>query len=420
VPFTETEEKYALESLELQDLRKTGDIKAAVTSLINHQESAAMAHPDQYPYYCNLECKTVQELALEKVGSQFGTLEEIKSLLDWSAANNRGVIDLEHISEYIEQSPQAEIYRWIEGVAPKVMGRELTKAEYAQYLYQAYQKAGAAFLDSPHLPKITVDQQHQVIDELKQLISHTEEFKVHAPEFLKVAELHPLGPLFVDDNGTALRMRVRSSAGTASGESSPFGAHGEFDFINKPSTGSPDWFGEDFVPLEHSVAGTIVVSPISGKVADINLNEVDDGEGNSILVEGTGEYEGMRYRILHLKNVAVSAKGQHIKKGQPVGEINIDHTHFGISQEKDGRIIPLPTRLLFGSDAGLEKVYGSGQYIDKAGVSAKTYAEMLPMDTILPWISPWNLSSDIKENYLLTIKTHFTDIYDKLPQIMKE
>jgi murein DD-endopeptidase MepM/ murein hydrolase activator NlpD len=326
------------------------------------------------------------------------------------------VINLEEIARYMETSPQAEIYQWLQDIVPNLLGRQLTKAEYADFLFQAYKTAQASFIDLPNQIKISDEQQRIVIDELRNIVSKTEEFKVNAPEVLRFRELNPLASLYVDAEGTAVPTRMRIANSTANGTASPFGLHGL-------TNGGAEWLGEDYDPAEVADAGTIIAAPISGKII---VGSGDDGPGNSLMIIGTGEYEGMKVRILHMGSIYM-VNGAVVEKGQRIGDVGgpdvmgsmAPHSHLGVMLEKNGEEVVVPS-LLLTKDESVVSVYPTvASKVEGSVASAEYFAQNLDMSTILSWVAPWDFAPSVESYYKDVVKLFYADVYNGLPRVMR-
>lgn len=440
VPFTDTE-RYYIESQSdlMSEYLKTGDLTKVLQALYDRQVAASYANPDHYPYYLNDEYYTVQTDALESVGAQLGTVAEIKALLDWSANNHEGVINLSEIEEYFKASPQAEIYQWLQFIYEDFLQTKLTRAEYAQVLAKAYQTHGVRFIDMPNQEKMTEEQQRAVIDYIREKIISTSDLSSAIPEVIKMRTNAPLGPLFADEEGNTIPFSVRDTIGDRNDDDlSPFDEHGNFNFFTDSYLRKVSWYGIDLVRADDksATAGTRVISPLAGEVTSVTVGstgEYGDGDGNSIVIKGTGMYQGKWARILHLGYDNLPTVGQKLKSGDTIGEVsfepNAHHVHIGISMETPvtvaGKSVtyyqPMPTVLLFGDNSGLDRHYSptGNTYYDRDLVAADYFKDTFEADKAILFLTPWDFEPDYHQYLLKNIANHYPQVFSILPSVLR-
>lgn len=435
VPFTETEQQYVLSQEDIvAEYEKSGNLAAATFKLYERQVAYAMAHSDQYPYYKNVEYARVQQLALQHVGAQLSTAEEIQALLEWSASQNDGVIDVDLINNYLEKSSQAKVYEWLETMGPTVLGRPMTRAEMAAMLQQAYQLSAVKFVDSPGTQTAVTEKLPRIIALLKQQLVASPEF-INAPDLIRIREKSPLGPLMVDENGNTLEFSVRKTyKDRVEGDESPWGDHAFIDHtLQSMEDLNDNWYGIDIIRAgKEPTAGTTVVSPIEG-VAErvlIGYSDASDGAGNSVFIRGTGVYEGLWVRILHLGEKNLPAVGETLQKGAVIGEVGAmagaHHLHVGVSMKYEGEFkgkqgvyyLPIPTGLTFSQDAGLTEMYwpSNREYQDGDLIVAGFY-DRFGIKQLFAWSAPWNLPSGYREQYRASFNKFYGQYASELPVI---
>jgi murein DD-endopeptidase MepM/ murein hydrolase activator NlpD len=415
-----------LSKQELQQLLNTQPAVDYTAGKITTQEAArqivdnlksrylAQGRKDQgkaWPHFKNKEWMETQFLAVKYLG-HFLDYQELSSLMDKYQAN------LEDIENDLSKRADAQLFAQLQFLLPRLWGRYV-------YNYQI-RKILSPFLEENFINKDLhqVDQRQllKVYREITDYLLSTPETQAQLPLLVRIKQNSPLGAVLADEKGNPIPFLVRRTIkDRAEGEVGPFELHGNKDYFKRTrKTPWEEWYGIDIIPQKRAAIGTPVISPIEGKVVKVVVDSDDDGPSNSVWVEGTGPYQGLFIRILHLGPIKVSA-GDRIIKGDYLGQIGSPvHIHFELKTQNphSRKHVPLPSVLLFAPDTPLAGLYQANDYLEGDVVNIKGLAW-------LDWSTFWAIYTPAdfpgyRQEVINEVHKYYQNILAQLPPLSRQ
>lgn len=265
--------------------------------------------------------------------------------------------DPEKAIQYFESSPETTICQQAKESWKKATGKEALTSQARVVAEEAMKVWGG---QDPHIlnyPQIEAAKKR--VEEI--FGKKNENEKKKEEENKKPTE--PLSKVFDTERKVRLpqvgqpyqsgNLKLRDNVGTNSGKLNDYEVHG-----NRNYTGVPSWLGQDF---QTDSPDKTVVSPIDG-VAESGW---DPKAGYYISVRGTGIYEGLHVRIIHL---AGKTAGGQINRGQSISKEGPQvHLHI-ITLWGDGGFNAsakdVPFSLLLTEDQKPKSKYQAGSYTE--------------------------------------------------------
>jgi hypothetical protein len=429
--FTGTEAEYvAAQGDIVSEYTKSGNLQQALNSLYERQEADYFAHPEAYPFYVNAEYAAVQHMAVETIGVRLGSPEEIKALLDWSANQNGGTLNLEQIRGYLHESPQARVNEWVQYFGPLMMGERITQADFARMMAEAYRQHGMSFVTLPSQQQPGTEQVVNAIESMKRAIEQTPEFAKYAPATVRI-KARGVHHVLMGKDGNPPPIRLRVAEVDKAGNKGPFYDHSNMQVIGREATQLSElWNGPD-INLKEGGAATAwarIASPINGTVTQLLINSNGpngDGVGDSVVIEG----DGVVVRILHAQFTSKEGKrvikvGQKVSAGEHIGYVYDQgansHPHLVMAADHGNKYELLPAMLMFGPDFDVVALYGSGTY-KEGDVMVADYYGRYNIHAFIAWFGETYFSPPVYKTMLSAyVKYYKSAVHHTLPRITQK